>query len=79
MFTVYYVAPFLDERSAVYGVLGYASMALLVFYAFGELVVLSALLNAAVRGPPAPVAIRRHQRRGTLTTSPSRTCWAARG
>jgi len=48
MFTVYYVAPFLDERAEVYGVLGYASMALLVLYAFGELAVLSALLNAAV-------------------------------
>lgn len=48
MFTVYYVAPFLNERAEVYGVLGYASMALLVLYAFGELVVLSALVNAAV-------------------------------
>jgi uncharacterized BrkB/YihY/UPF0761 family membrane protein len=48
MFTVYYVAPFLDQRAEVYGALGYASMALLVLYAFGELAVLSALLNAAV-------------------------------
>ncbi len=48
LFTVYYVAPFLDERAEVYGVLGYASMALLVLYAFGELAVLAALLNAAV-------------------------------
>ncbi len=48
LFTVYYVAPFLDERAAVYGVLGYASMALLVLYVFGELSVLAALLNAAV-------------------------------
>lgn len=48
LFTIYYVAPFLDNRAEVYGVLGYASMALLVLYAFGELVVLSALLNAAV-------------------------------
>ena len=59
LFTVYYVAPFLDERAAVYGVLGYASMALLVLYVFGELTVLAALLNAAIfdqraeRGAPA--------------------------
>ena len=50
VFTIYYVAPFLDDRVGTYGALGYASMALLLLYAFGELAVLSALLNAAVAG-----------------------------
>jgi len=48
IFTIYYVAPFLNERAATYGALGYASMALLTLYAFGELVTLAALLDAAV-------------------------------
>jgi uncharacterized BrkB/YihY/UPF0761 family membrane protein len=48
MLTVYYVAPFLDQLAEVYGALGYASMALLVLYAFVEVAELSALLNAAV-------------------------------
>ena len=48
LFTIYYAAPFLNQRVSVYGALGYASMALLMLYAFGELAVLSAVLNAVV-------------------------------
>jgi uncharacterized BrkB/YihY/UPF0761 family membrane protein len=48
VFTIYYVGPFLNERAATYGALGYASMALLTLYAFGELAILSALLSAAM-------------------------------
>lgn len=57
VFTIYYVAPFLDDRVGTYGALGYASMALLLLYAFGELAVLSALLNAAVTA-------HHHEKRG---------------
>lgn len=48
LFTAYYVAPYLNERAATYGVLGYVAMALLVLFAFGELAVVSALTSAAV-------------------------------